>query len=90
MNPSNPVVNLIPILLIFVVMYLLLIRPQVKQQKELARLQSNLKKNDEVVTLGGIHGTVVNIKNDTVVLRVDDSTRLEVDKSSVGRLVKEG
>lgn len=90
MNPSNPVVNLIPILLIFVVMYLLLIRPQVKQQKELARLQSNLKKNDEVATLGGIHGTVVNIKNDTVVLRVDDSTRLEVDKSSVGRLVKEG
>ena len=89
MNP-HPLVNLMPLLLIFLVMYFFLIRPQVKQQKELARMQSKLKKNDEVITLGGIHGTVVNVKESVVTLRVDDNVRLDVDKSSIGRLVKEG
>ncbi len=79
-----------PLLLIFLVMYFFLIRPQVKQQKELARMQGKLKKNDEVVTVGGIHGTVVNVKDSVVTLRVDDNVRLDVDKSSIGRLVKEG
>lgn len=90
MNPNNPVVNLFPILLIFLVMYFLLIRPQMKQQRQLAQMQSKLKKNDEVVTTGGLHGTVVNVKERTVTLRVDDNVRLEVDKSAVARLVKEG
>ena len=57
----NPLVNMFPIVLIVFVMYFLLIRPQSKQQKELAQLQKNLKKNDQVVTFGGIHGTVVNL-----------------------------
>lgn len=89
MNP-HPLVNLMPLVLIFLVMYFFLIRPQVKQQKELARMQSKLKKNDEVVTLGGIHGTVVNVKESAVTLRVDDNVRMDVDKTSIGRLVKEG
>lgn len=89
MNP-HPLVNLMPLLLIFLVMYFLLIRPQAKQQKELARMQSKLKKNDEVVTVGGIHGTVVNVKESVVTLRVDDNVRMDVDKTSIGRLVKEG
>lgn len=89
MNPS-PLVNLVPLLLIFFVMYFLLIRPQAKQQKELARMQSRLKKNDEVVTMGGIHGTVVNLKDSVVTLRVDDNVRMDVDKNCVSRLIKEG
>ncbi len=89
MNP-NPLVNLFPIVLIFLVMYFLLIRPQAKQQKELARMQSKLKKNDEVVTTGGLHGTVVNVKEGVVTLRVDENVRFDVDKTAVARLVKEG
>lgn len=88
MNPA--MAQLVPMLLIFVVMYFMLIRPQMKQQKDLARMQSVLKKNDEVVTAGGIHGTVVNVKEGVVTLRVDDNVRIDVDKSAVARLVKEG
>ena len=86
----NPMANLFPLLLIFFVMYFVLIRPQQQQQKQLAKMQAALKKNDEVVTIGGIHGTVVNAKEDTVTLRADDNVRLEVDRSAVARLVKGG
>lgn len=89
MNPG-PLTQLFPLILIFGVMYFLMIRPQMKQQKELAQMQSRLKKNDEVVTSGGIHGTVVNVKDGVVTLRVDDNTRVDVDKNCIGRLVKEG
>ena len=80
--------NLLPIVLIFLVMYFLLIRPQSQQQKQTAKMQAGLKKNDGVVTYGGIHGTVVNVKQETVTLRVDDNVRLEVDKSAISRLEK--
>ena len=82
--------QLFPMLLIFGVMYFLMIRPQMKQQKELAQMQSKLKKNDEVVTSGGLHGTVVNLKDGVVTLRIDDNVRMDVDRNCVGRLVKEG
>jgi preprotein translocase subunit YajC len=87
---GNPMVNLLPILLIFGVMYMFLIRPQMKQQKELGKMQSILKKNDQVVTVGGVYGTIVNVKEKSVVLKIDDNARMEVEKASVGRLVKEG
>ena len=89
MNPG-PLVQLFPLLLIFGVMYFLMIRPQMKQQKELAQMQGKLQKNDEVVTVGGIYGTVVNLKDSVVTLRIDDNVRMDVDRNSVGRLVKEG
>ena len=89
MSPS-PFVQMFPMLAIFLIMYFILIRPQQKQQKDLLRLQKALKKNDEIVTTGGIYGTVVNVKEQTVTLRVDDNVRIEVEKASVSRLVKEG
>ena len=89
MNPG-PLVQLFPLVLIFGVMYFLMIRPQMKQQKELAQMQSKLKKNDEVVTVGGLHGTVVNVKDSVVTLRIDDNVRMAVDRNCVGRLIKEG
>lgn len=89
MSP-NPLVQLMPLLLMFGVMYFLLIRPQMKQQRDQAGMQSKLKKNDEVVTLGGIHGTIVNVKDSVVTLRVDENTRMDVDRNSIGRLIKEG
>lgn len=89
MSPS-PFVQMFPMLAIFLIMYFILIRPQQKQQKDLLRLQKALKKNDEIVTTGGIYGTIVNVKEQTVTLRVDDNVRIEVEKASVSRLVKEG
>ena len=81
---------LIPLLLMISVMYFLLIRPQQKQQRALDKMQKVLKKNDEVVTGGGIHGIVVNVKDNVVTLRVDDNVRIDVDKNCISRLVKEG
>jgi preprotein translocase subunit YajC len=60
--------------------------PQRKQQKEHRNLLSNLKKNDEVVTASGIHGTIVNVKDTTVILRVDENVKIEVDKIFIAAL----
>lgn len=60
------------------IMYFLLIRPQRQEQKRVKLMQDNLKKNDEVITSSGIHGTVAIVKDKTVVLRVDEGTRLEI------------
>ncbi|MDD5573945.1 MAG: preprotein translocase subunit YajC, partial [Candidatus Omnitrophica bacterium] len=66
------------------------IRPQQKQQKEFKKMLEALKKNDQIVTIGGVHGTIVNIKDKTLIVRVDDNTRMEIDKSAVSRLEKAG
>ena len=84
----NPLVNLIPALGLFLIMYLLLIRPQQRRQRELATMIAGLRKHDEVVTAGGVHGTIVQVNDDTIVLRVDDHVKLEVDKSAVTRLTR--
>lgn len=89
MQPGgNPIMGFLPIIVIFVIFYFLLIRPQKKQQKEHKQMLSELKKNDEVVTAGGVFGTVVNIQNDVVSLRVDDNTRIKVQKASISGLRK--
>lgn len=74
----------VPIGLIF---YFLIIRPQRQQQKKVKEMLANLKKNDEVVTTSGIHGTVAIVKEKTVVVRVDEGCRLEFDRESIA-LVK--
>ena len=78
----------VPMILILLIFYFLLFRPQKKEQKEKQQMRDNLKKNDEVVTIGGIHGTVVLVKDKTVVLRVDDNTKIEFDRESVTTLAK--
>ncbi len=76
------------LLVIFGIFYFVLIRPQQKQQKEFKKMLDNLKKNDQVVTVGGVHGTIVNLKDKTLVIRVDDNTRLEIDRTAVARREK--
>jgi len=84
---ANPVVNmLIPLVVVYIIFYFVLFRPQKKAQKEREDMINSLKKNDEIVTTGGIHGTIVNVKEKTFVLRVDDDTKLEIDKSAIGYL----
>jgi len=77
-----------PLILIFVVFYFLLIRPQQKKQKDHEQMVKSLEKNDEVVTTGGIHGTIANVKDSTVTLRVDDNVRMELQKNCVAHVKK--
>jgi len=71
------------LLLIFVVMWFFMIRPQRKQQKELQKFRDGLQKGDKVVTVGGILGTVVEIKEKSVLIEVDKDVKLRVDKNSL-------
>ena len=73
----------IMLLLIFVVMWFFMIRPQRKQQKELEKFRNELKKGDKVVTIGGIYGTIAEIQENTVLIKVDGETKLRVDKKSL-------
>lgn len=72
-----------PLVLMFVVLYFLLIRPQQKRQKARNIMLGNLKKGDKVVTIGGLHGTIVELTDDTVILRVNDVTKLTFERSAV-------
>lgn len=68
---------------IFVVMYFFMIRPQQKRQKELRKFREGLQKGDKVVTVGGIYGTVSEIKDGYILIEVDNNVRMRFDKSSV-------
>ena len=92
MNPTaaqpNAIVSLMPIIFIFGIFYFLLIRPQQKKQKDHEKMVQGLKKNDEVVTNGGIHATVVNVKDNTLTLKIDENVKVEINKNAVAYLKK--
>ena len=73
----------IMIALIFVVMWFFMFRPQRKQQKELQNFRDSLKKGDKVVTIGGIYGTVCEIKEGTVLIEVDNNVKIRVSKQAL-------
>ena len=73
----------IMLILIFVVMWFFMIRPQRKQQKELQSFRDALKKGDKVVTIGGIYGTVAEIKEDSVLIEVDNNVKIRVSKQAL-------
>ena len=73
------------IILMFVIMYFFMIRPQRKQQKELEKFRNELKKGDKVITAGGIYGTIGEIEEKTVLLKVDGDVKILVDKGSIVR-----
>jgi preprotein translocase subunit YajC len=77
---------------IFIIMYVLMIRPQKKKEKERKEMISNVKKNDSVVTIGGIHGTIITVKDNEVILKVDESsnTKLRFSKSAIAKVINQG
>ena len=85
---SGPLTMLVPFAMMFLIFYLLVFRPQSKARKEHDQMVKNLKKHDEVVTSGGMFGSVVNVKPDAVTLRVDENVRIAVEPSAIVRLVK--
>jgi preprotein translocase subunit YajC len=85
---TSPIASFIPLILIFIIMYFLLFRPQMRRQKEQQRLVSTLKTGDRVVTTSGIHGLISNVKDTTVIVKVADNVKLEMEKSAVTNVVK--
>lgn len=77
--------GLLMIVLLFVVMYFFMIRPQRKQQKELEKFRSELQKGQKVVTAGGIYGTVKEVKEFYVLMEVDNNVAIRVDKTAIMR-----
>lgn len=73
----------IMMLLIFVVMWLFMIRPQQKKQKELAKFRNALQKGDKIVTIGGIYGVVSDVKEKYIEIEVDSNVKLRVDRSAI-------
>ncbi|WP_071460247.1 preprotein translocase subunit YajC [Bacillus massilinigeriensis] len=88
---SSLVSTVFPLLLMFVLFYFLLIRPQQKRQKAVQQMQSDLTKGDRVVTIGGLHGFVDSIDENTVVIKCGDGSRLTYDRGAIREVIqKEG
>ncbi|UCG92286.1 MAG: preprotein translocase subunit YajC [candidate division WOR-3 bacterium] len=86
---GNPFFSLLPLILIFVIFYFLLILPQQRRQKQHRQLIEALKKGDRVVTSSGIYGTIVNVKDHTVILLIADGVKIEMDKAQVVHKVEQ-
>ena len=82
------IATMFPVLLLFVIFYFLIFKPQKQKQDEHRKMIAALEKNAEVVTIGGLHGTIVNIKQTSVVLRVADNVKIEFQKSAIAGLKK--
>jgi preprotein translocase subunit YajC len=79
----------VPLIFIFIIMYFVMIRPQKKRQEQQQKLVSSLKTGDRVVTNAGIHGLISNVKETTVLVKVADNVKIEIDKSAITNVLKE-
>ncbi len=86
---QNPLAAFIPLVLIIVVFYFLLIRPQQKRAKAVKTMLDQLKTGDQVVTIGGLRGTVAAVDKDAVILRVADNVKLTFNKSAIAGLIQQ-
>ena len=80
---TNPLLSFLPLILVFVVFYFFMIRPQMKKQKELTSFRNTLKRGDSVLTTGGIYGRVFDIKDQYVVIEVDEKVKMKIDKAAI-------
>jgi preprotein translocase subunit YajC len=87
-SPGAGLVSFVPFIFIFVIMYFIMIRPQQRRQKEQQKLISALKTGDRVVTSSGIHGLIANVKDSTVIVKVAENVKIEMDKAAVTNVVK--
>jgi len=92
-KPVSPLMQFLPLILIFVVIYMFMLRGPKKQQQKHKQMVQALSKNDRVRTIGGIHGTVVDVRGDEVTLKVDETnnTKIKISTSAIGKnLTQEG
>jgi preprotein translocase subunit YajC len=84
------ITTLIPFALIIGIFYFLIIRPQNKKQKETQRMLDALKKGDKVITIGGVHGVIQSAKEGSVIVKVDENTKMEFSRSAIASVSAEG
>jgi preprotein translocase subunit YajC len=82
----SAIINFLPLVAIIGIFYFLIIRPQSKKQKETQKMLSALKKGDRIVTIGGIHGTIQSVKESTVIVKIDENTKVEFSRSAVSSI----
>jgi preprotein translocase subunit YajC len=87
---GNIVSTFIPFILIIVIFYFLIIRPQNKKQKETQKMLSALKKGDRIITIGGVHGVISTVRESSVVVKVDDSAKIEFSRSAIATVSEVG
>lgn len=80
---TNPLVTFLPLILVFVVFYFFMIRPQMRKQKEMSNYRSALKRGDKVITTGGIYGRVLEVKDNHIMMDAGGDVRLKVDKNAL-------
>ena len=80
---SDPLMTFLPMIVIFAIIYFLMIRPQKKRQKEREASVNKIEKGDKVITSSGIHGTVAQIEDGTILVQVSDTTKIRFEKSAV-------
>jgi preprotein translocase subunit YajC len=80
---QNPLTSFLPLLLIIVVFYFFMIRPQMKRQKDLRKYREALQKGDKVVTTGGIYGKINAIKDNHIIVEIDENVKIKIDKSAI-------
>lgn len=83
---SNPLVTFLPLILIFVVFYFFIIRPQKKKEDDRKKMIAEVKKGDKIVTIGGVHGTVTQIDDSSVLIQADTNVKLRIDKNAIANV----
>ena len=78
----------LPFFLIFFIIWYFMLKPNMKKQEKVKQMQSSLKKGDKVVTIGGIHGKIIEVKTEKVVLKVSNNNEITVDNTAINRLNK--
>ena len=87
-DQPSPILQFLPLVFLFVIFYFLLIRPQQQKQKQHTDMIAKLDKNDEVITAGGLHATVISVGEKTAVLRIADNVKVEIENSSTTQVTK--
>lgn len=85
----DQLLGLLPILLMFVAMWFILIRPAKKRQQETQNMQNSLQRGDKIITIGGLHGVVEAIEDTVVTLIIADNVRVKFDRQAIGRVVND-
>ena len=85
-SAAGGLLGLLPMIIVMVVLWFIMIAPQRKQQKQREQMLKNLKKGDKVITIGGIHGEIIEIDDEDVKLRIADKTEVKFTRSSIGKV----
>lgn len=82
---SSGFLAFLPLIIMFAILYFLIIRPQQKKQKDQKNMLDSIKQSDKVITVGGIHGTVVSVRDDIISVKIANNVTVEINRTSVSR-----